>query len=639
MGLYDRIKAKVLTEYKADTSEHKRAMRGLSKEEKKRHQALIDQLDEQNRKLEGQLETWGKVATAVGGVGVAAKVLSDGFDTLTKNTRLAAATVGADVDGLTRATNGLVNETRLLEFASKAMNGTFQLSQNQMEGALRGALALRKTLGKELPEALDIVQKAVVEGSVEPLKELGIVVKDVENDTKEGLNAALRALSDEATKAGKDLGLAGDDMLRAGVSMENSADSFSESMGRIAAAIAPVAAAMAGLLEMVISTSDALAGVSARDYSTSLLQDARRSIREQEEALRRAEKLYGGVGIRADMERGGLSREEAEAKLRSTRAHMHRLGAEHIIGNAGEGFGGILDSFTGASGSLGSLVTFEADPKKKKKKRRKGELTKAEKALERAMQSAIASAAQDDIERLLAETQASNDNRNARYADMVSNTRAEFGAVDGAAAMQQAQQLLEEVRLVEQTNILAGIFGTPAEINATAEALNALTTGFDGLSSAFGAGVDALITGSSSFAEAFKSAIGESLRAMAVDMSIRAVKHTAFAAASLAFLDGRGAAKHAAAAGMFGAGALAAGLGARALGAGQAPSVGGTPSTAGAAGVGSASVSSAQDKGSTTVYLLGDDHGSWSVRDRESRIRESLRRGGMSIDGDFSIAG
>jgi hypothetical protein len=192
----------------------------------------------------------------------------------------------------------------------------------------------------------------------------------------------------------------------------------------------------------------------------------------------------------------------------------------------------------------------------------------------------------------------------------------------------------------QENSVMSSIFGTPAEIDQHTVAISQLGSAMDGMANAFGAGVDALITGSSSFADAFKNAIGESLRAMSVEMAISAVKHTAYGLASLAFMDGRGAAAHFAAAGQFAAGAVAAGGGARLLGAGQAPTAGAGASTAGTAGVGSASPANGNENGGTTVVnIIGRDFAGLNEHQRAAQYREISREAGVEINGDVVVNG
>ena len=60
---------------------------------------------------------------------------------------------------------------------------------------------------------------------------------------------------------------------------------------------------------------------------------------------------------------------------------------------------------------------------------------------------------------------------------------------------------------------------------------------------------------------------------------------------------------------------------------------------AGSAGVGSATPAGGDGGGDTRIIILGDDYGSLSAREREARIRETMRGAGVSIEGDFTVNG
>lgn len=607
MAIFDKIKSTVLTEYKADTKQMRGELKKLSGEEAKRHKALIDQTEAQNKKLDDQIAMWGKVAVGVGAVTAAYAALSAGLKTYQHNSKLAVATAGVDLGGLQKATKGLVDETRLLEFASSAMKGTFKLSQHEMEGALQGVLALRKG-GADLADAMARVEKAVKEGSTEPLKDLGLVIKGAPNDTQEGLNAALAALNDHAREMG-DTGLAGDDLQRGIVKGANAFDNMSESLGRLAVAFGPVINAMADVLGQIADlpewASDKLAGVDASDKHTSragLLKSQRDKINRD---LANPNTL------------------PFARKILQRRLAMLETQFADITPSMGPT---LPDGFTESGGP--PITPTSKRRSGKGGKRGPVPLTAHERlAMENGSlhQSLLDNGGNEGIR--AADQLAGDLTAMADAADLAERELAAIEKADALAA-----------KRAKQDSIMTQIFGAPAEIDAQSAALEGLAMTFGGLTNAFGAGVNALITGSKGFGEAFKDAIGESLRAMAVEMSISALKHTAYGLASLAFMDGRGAAAHFSAAGTFAAGAVAAGAGARLLGAGQAPGAG-APSTAGTAGVGSSGGGTGAGGGSTQVFIVGNDFAGLPARQRESQWRQISRSAGVSIEGDVVIDG
>ena len=605
MGLGDKFKSLVLTEYKADTKQMRRELNKMSAEQQKQAKVSIESAEAQNAAIDKQIAMLGKAVIAIGAVTAAYKVAQVGIEAYAERSRLNAATVGVDLDGLKKATNGLVSETKLLEFASKSMNGTFKLSQSEMETALKGVIGLRNE-GNELSKALENVGKALQEGTSEPLKELGHNFKTV-NDTATGVRDVLADLAKTAREKGGDLSIPGDAMAESSVEMADAVNDLTTSLGELAVKLAPVISALAKMVALMAklgAVSDAIAGVNYEDKISSeklaivqqlskgedpVLRARLNTILRAEIAANRAKTL--DESLRRNRANGDAIRNRVEVPPPGSGRSGKRKGAD--AGPSGLGldiYGSAVSSVTGLGAGIGGYFGGVKDK---------------------------AAADEEQYQGIKEEDRLAYNEMIERSSELV--------------AMQREQE----------QSVMASIFGTPSEIDAQTTSIMMLSSAFDSVAGAFGAGVDALITGSGSFADAFKNAIGESLRAMSVEMSISALKHTAYGLASVAFMDGRGATAHFAAAGQFGAGAIAAGVGARLMGAGQPsnPSAGGSrPNTAGSAGVGSAAPSSGNE-GSTRIVILGDDYGSMSARERESRIRETMRGAGVSITGDFAVNG
>lgn len=588
MGLFEST---VKTVYKADTKQMRSELKKLSKEQQVQAKAAIEASEKQNDAVDRQIAMLGKVAVAAAAVTGAYMAAKVGLEAYEKRSRLSSATVGVNLEGLQKATKGLVSETQLLEFASKAMNGTFKLSQAQMEQAMAGAVALRKTLGVDLQKALEVTTKSITEGTTEPLKELGLVVKGVENDTREGLNAALKELAEQARLAGPDLAIPGDEMAKSQVAMTDAVENLKISLGKLAQSLAPVIAKLAHLVSLLAQASEYTFGGSTVGDS---MAEARRRLRGK--SLGDTEVGYAGQSA----QRAGYDRLKAGlGQAGSAFASAYRAGPPKTGGSKRSGSGG---GYT-----LGNSSYIEdgldIDP---------GGYTGANSSGHGALAAG---------------------NREALVA--LESVR---GASDGVKEAIKAAAEFQKSQGMEKANMLAGIFGTPTEIDATAEALMALTSGFDSLAGAFGSGVDALITGSSSFAEAFKKAIGESLRSMAVDMSIRALREAAMGIGELALGNVPAAALHGKAALAYGVGAVAAGAAARTMGAGQVNTS--APKTAGSAGVGSSGAGASNDNGGkTVVQIIGNDFAGMNARQREAMWRQTSRSAGVQIEGDVVING
>lgn len=586
MGLFEST---VKTIYKADTKQMKSELRKLSKEQRAQAKIAIDSADKQNDAIDKQIAMLGKAVIAIGAVTAAYKVAQVGIEAYAERSRLNAATVGVDLDGLKKATQGLVSETRLLEFASKSMNGTFKLSQSEMETALKGVIGLRNE-GNELSKTLDNVGKALQEGTSEPLKELGHNFKTV-NDTATGVRDVLADLAKTAREKGGDLGIPGDAMAESQVKMKDAVDDLKISLGKLAQSLAPVIAALAKVVGYIAYLADKAEQVN--EFGSFLpgqggVQQAalNAALKKKQAELRAAvANTPTSTGYESQYENGPMFGPTFDGKVPGTKK-AGRKGGRKSTGPAGgfDVFGAGTSAVTGLGSGIGGYF--------------------------------------DGVK---ARTAADQDNARGIAAEDLDKY---IETIEKASALKALTNDMND-------SVMSSIFGTPAEMDQRTTSIIMLSDAFGGLTNAFGAGVDALITGSDSFANAFKTAIGESLRSMAVEMSISALKHTAYGLASVAFLDGRGAAAHFAAAGQFGAGAIAAGAGARLLGAGAPASTGGGAGAgAGSAGVGTASPPPGKDKGNTQVFILGDDFGSLSSRERESRFRDISRSAGFTIEGD-----
>lgn len=617
MGILNDLTSTVLTVYKVDVKPAKEGLKELKGAQKEQAEAAIAASEKQNTAIDNQLAMLGKATLAVGAVVAAYKLAEVGLEAYEKRSRLSAATVGVDLIGLQNATKGLVSETRLLEFASKAMNGTFKLSQSQMEQAVTGALALRKTLGVDLQKALEITQKSLVEGSVEPLKELGIVIKDVENDTREGLNAALKELAQQAKLAGPDLRIPGDEMTEAQVAMSDSVEQLKISLGGLAQSLSPV---IAKLAEMVAHLASAVSWAG--------------QFGEYAGYLKYANPLTAGPALAAKMFGGGGGGNGGFIGQAIEQIELNRQFFANI-----EATNNSIAMAGGSLGQHGPTLSYAEDEARKKSIAAKG--------------GGAYRINTQDLKGGLGDggLQVGNDNFDAWLSEQGRVSRGE--KADNLSGIKEEDRLAEIERIERlsafaaeahayENSAMSAIFGTPAEMDAQTMAIQQLGNAMDGLAGAFGAGVDAMITGSESFASAFNKAIGESLRAMATDMTVRAIREAAMGFGQLALGNVGSAATHAKAAAMYGAGAIAAGVGARSFGAGQSGATAGgarAPSTTGSAGVGSAQPANGNQGGSQKIIILGDDYGSLSARERESRIRETMRGAGISIEGDFAVNG
>lgn len=184
--------------------------------------------------------------------------------------------------------------------------------------------------------------------------------------------------------------------------------------------------------------------------------------------------------------------------------------------------------------------------------------------------------------------------------------------------MQPWAQQGEGIRNAQESQ-LSKVFGPLTEFGAYAAA-------FDTLSGAIGSALGAWIDGSMSAGKAFKAFIAEAVKGLAVQMTIEALKHGAYAIGSLAMGNFAGAALHGKAAAGFAAGAVAAAVAAKGLhsGSGSGASASGGGYSPGAPATIGGSPSGAPGANVTIVY--GDSFAEDSPRSRQLIATRLVRR-------------
>ena len=629
MALKD-IVSTVLTRYKADISDQKRKIKQLSGEQQKAAKAQLAEMERQNAAIDKQIGMWTKVAIGVGSAVAAYATLAAGADQLQKRNRLMSANMGTDLNSLKKATSGLISEMDLLEFSAAAMTGTFKLTQEQTELVLKGALALRKTMGIDLKTAMDRVKQAVTEANTEALKPLGIHIVEA-TGSMEAQEKIVTALSERYGALKGNVEIAGDELTRQQVDMRNATDDLKEAFGRMALALTPLIRKMAEFVELTVGflshvlgddvqkKADKQLGVNTFNFVESAgtnraaqaLDDMARERGaivlpkgvSQKQALKFmvqvGDTLTGILGeedvpqeIKSSVESANKAMEKAKSKVKAgSFGGSLLLGGKFIDRREGE-FLSRTESelFAGAGAGAGALSGAGASD------------------LQAFGDSALGGAAGIDLGSI-----------NADLEKTIANI--------------EAMQAISEANQKAKRSMLASIFGTPAEMNETKAGFELMATGFDAFAGAAGSSIEALITGSKGMKEAFRDFLGDALLSMAVEMGVRAIRETAFGTAAL-FIPGMQAtaANHFKAAAVFTAGAAAAGVGARALGVGGSPSVssGAIPAAAGAGSSGAGQASGRQ----TQVIVLGDNFDDMSPRERESRARRMLRRAHVELEGD-----
>lgn len=580
----------VLTIFRADTSQQEAAvkrMRGVERGEAKK---TLDDLNAQNAKLADQIAMIGKAGIALGAVAVAWQTAKAAAKVYLEDVRLESAAAGANLEGLQKATRGLVEADTLLAFAGKSMNGVWKLNQSEMEVVLRGATALQKTMGVELQPTIEKLTMAISKGMTEELKEFGIVAKD-----KVGL---LEQLDRAYAAVGGSAALAGEDFTRSQVALSDAIRDLQSALGRLVIALAPVIDGLAGAVDLI---NNAIAGWAM---------------------------LFGGESPWETQRKQNVAQLNAQ-----TDQHLNtQYGAMHAKRGVAELRVWARQNPSHAGLLLDLLEAASKKPEKKKAGRagRGGDELVIEAPDYYSMlrgrsglglgQTGVGRSAGDG----LAGSQVMGDLR----------LQQAFASMEGVQGKFLAAQ--EAFRLQDQRTLMARIFGTPAEIEATAEAIRLAASATDVLTSASVAGFDAWMTGADSVSGALRKAFGEGLRALANDLWAQATRHSLYALGSLAFGDFAGAGRHGAAAAAYGAGAVSVGLVAREMGAGQSsrPSVGSGARSSGGSGIRplGGSAGSGERTSNVTVILGGGVSGLPERQQRALYLR-NIRRAMRSDSG------
>ncbi len=566
--------SKVLTQFKADPSELKTALKDLTGEEKKLAQAQLESAQQRNKSYDDWI---GKLGNVNQTLELGAKVvgfLGDAWKGYAEDMKQATAAGSANIDRLRAASLGLRTENELTAFAAKAQAGVIKANQEQMETAERAMVALTRA-GFDQHEVTEKVTQAMVSLKTRGLESLGVQVREGKTDLEQ-FNNLMAALAEKAAGVDTSTLTAGESIQKMGVSMDDSFDKMKNAIGALVQSMAPLLLALSKAVELIAIGAEQV----LKDTGGDLGANAR-AIAEARGWIPKAAAAAGGGKLVGARDRwadgGGAGIDEASFYSASNRL----IGKLPGKGKPGGGrFGDVATM--GGTDTAGGILGF-------------GSTTYAD-ALAQAM--GMPDTSSIDTQAILSEKyKALTDDWNQRL-----------------AAQQQ-----------KKTTFLESTFGKLDDFNAYAQAFQMLT-------GAVSAGLTAWIDGSVSAGEAMKKFIGDALKALAVQMATEALKHGAYSIGSLAFGDLRGAATHAAAAAAFGSGAAAAAVAAKQFGGGGAAPKGAAASGgAGAASAGGSHGGGSSGGGDTKSVrpvnvFVGDFYNS-DRRRQQQMIDDALDRG------------
>lgn len=614
MDIVNRVK----TIYTNDTSQAEAAVKRLKGVERDRAKALLNDLNEGNARLNAQIAMWTKIGAAVGAGIAIFKGLQVSARAYLEDLRLESAAAGINVDRLRASVQGLVETDDLLAFAGRTQNAIWKLNQQEMELVLRGANALRVSMGKELKPTVDALAESITKGSSRALKEFGIEVKS-KTELLEVMEARVQSLGGKTT-------LVGDDFERAGVQWSDAVDDLKGALGRLAIQLAP---AISALADFTAGMADAITKVADWDEK---LRDVR------EDFFAWMDETFDWDTERRRQRRAPY-RIDQQTRLGETLEQAIATGpgrrtptVEEILAQI-RSRATISDQQLPSWVKLGALKTPDISVPAKLKVE---EIEVDARAVAEEMRT-VYDAAKSTVLNLV---DAIKDPRSRGWRPISEAADARETGIEGISRGAEAAAAIARanVEMAEQARgktILETVFGTPSEIDLTTASLQTLGQVFTGVAQAAGAAFDAWITGQKSIGRAFAEGIGEVLRHTAVQAGIEAIKHTAYGVGALAFgpIMGQSAGQHFAAAAMFGGLAIAAGSAARGMGSAtgqwRAPSAGGGTGSALGGRVGREAA--APDAGErTTIILMGDLYGMTDL-ERRDMVYRAVRQGNGQV--------
>jgi len=596
--------SQMLLKVKADTGDAKRAVKSLRGTEKAAARARLSEMEKQNKSMDETIAMWGKVAGAVGAAVGAYAALDASVNSYLTNMRAEASAAGADLDRLRKSTAGLVEDTDILLSSGKLMNGTWKFTQDELDRVFKGMTAVRKLSGVEMPEALKRFTEALSQGTTEELKRFGIQAKD-----KQGV---LRELDELFNKLGGNVTVAGDEFIKTNVDFKNAMDEIKTAIGSIVVAMAPLITQVANLSRQVAILVGHLRDVPSLGiskglaFATGSLGRTGPSTSAMEQAWKNSPKLFEAL-IKEDKQllAEALSGHSANMSAQGFDALLGLATNKRVVGSVRGVLGG-LGSGDKSKGGRGNPVVVAIDY---------GASIGAPTGRE-AISSVSGPLGGGAIESF-SDTSVMNESLFKQQTE----------------AMKQAEAVLQ---LSRQKTVISALFGTPEEISLHVEAIGVASKAFAGFTTAVGSGIEAMITGSESFAVAFKRAIADSLVSISVQSAIESLKFAAVgfghlvygnaASASLAFKSSL----------LHGGVALAAGAAARGMGAGgSAPSASrGSGGSVGAPRLVSGGGGGSSDNQNNVTINMGGDFLGMTAQERAaamSRAIKTARKGSQTI--------
>lgn len=632
--MIDKI-AQALFIFKADTSDLKAKIKELQGEEKKLAQAQLDATQARNSQLEEWSRKLGKVTIALGVANEAIKFGAEAYQEYARHAQLSESMGAVSLSTLRQASRGLTTDMKLMELASAGVNGAWKMTESQIEAVVSSMRGF-EVQGHSQSQVHAKLRDAILKGTVEPLKDLGLSLKST--GTQAGDFAEfMSAVADKSKLGGAATRIAGEDMRKAGVEWSNAVSDLKVKIGELVAGMAPLISALAKVLGLVVAVVDkaggvvggvigstsGLSGVASKARSLAAAQQAADATSAAASAAAEAAAAEAAQAARERfhemMNRDEIEGWETRARLAfaphtkntpPSGAKKPRLGGEWSVldhGGVDTQDRGLVGTYNGdeawrtASGVAAELGGSGDD-----------------------WWAGGGTLARDLREQTMAAAQL----RGQREAGGMS---ADFGR-----AAESLQHLAGQLAESGQESLIARVLGPREEFEAYEIGLDTLGSAFGGLKEAAGAAFDAWITGSESAGKAFKRVLAEQMKALATSSAMNAMEQLAWGFA-MSFKNPAEASNHFTSAAIFGAVAVGAGAiakGAYSAGWASAGTSGGASSSAPSVRDSSRDhrIGRGGDGGSHVTVVIGDSFGDDSPRTRSATVARAYRRAQRELD-------
>lgn len=619
MGLTDFV-SKITSVYKADTTQHKAAIRELSGEQRKAAQEELKRIEAGNAGIESQIKKYGKIGIALGAVGVAGKLAFDAIEFAGRRADLAGAAGTVSIDRLRKATLGLRTDTQLLETAAKLNNTQLGLSQDQMDIAARAAQSLAER-GGDAQEAFDAVTAALVSGKTKGLAPYGIAI-DETKDKSEKLAEIMKALTAESDKFGESSLDGADKMAVAQNKLTNAIDEIKIGVGELAMSLTPlieglaVAASKTADLFNTVRTgwSGMFAMMGGRDNFLKFWGYDKNDFNGKTDGSALENYIAGGgteAGFIASQSNRyqGSDSQTGQGGYGSKDNSLAEMLAKRDAFNKAQAAKGIVPKKS--SGSRGRGVDYD-------------ELAREQADEDAAWAEMMAETQNDGYTGRLRNGQQVGAGQNPDMFDIPDTDKFE----DFLSRAKEGLAEIEFMREADGPTVFERMFGSREQMDGYSEAFGALS----GVASS---AYSSMIDGTMSLGQAVKKSAADAIKSIGLKMLLEGAYETAMGVKMLAGVYTAGLAPgHFAAAGKFFAGAAIAGIAANALGGGGSSGGGGGRSAA-PASYGSPT-SAAYQGGQNVTIVYGDQFADDSPRNRQRTAQKLVGRALGTSGGTYS---